>query len=45
MDFNCPTQTKTLGQAIKVYLLEPDIPEEDQMVELDEETYSILKQL
>jgi hypothetical protein len=46
MDFDCPTR-RNQGQnrGVKAYLLEADIPEEERLIELDEETFHIYEKL
>jgi hypothetical protein len=46
MDFDCPTRRNTsVNRGVKAYLLEPDIPEDERMVKLDEETFHIYERL
>ena len=36
MDYHCPARnTERQGRPVRAYLLEPDIPEDEQMVELE----------
>ena len=40
MDYHCPShQNERPGRPVRAYLLEPDIPEEDRMIEVHQEEY------